>query len=72
MDCCGGSAGCASFFGDRFARRSLRRYREKGLQDDARTMVEWASGESLVGEQNIELSGDLGISVGSDGEPQNK
>ena len=60
MDCCSGSAGCAEFFGQRVARRSLSRYREKGLQDDASTMVEWAAGEGLDGATVLEVGGGVG------------
>jgi hypothetical protein len=60
VDCCSGSAACSEFFGERLARRSLERYRAKGLQADARTMVEWAAGEELDGARVLEVGGGIG------------
>jgi hypothetical protein len=60
VECCSGSAGCAEFFGERLARRSLGHYREKGLQADARTMVEWAAAVGLDGARVLEVGGGIG------------
>ena len=60
MDCCAGSASCAEFFGDRVARRALKRYRKKGLDSDAGHMVAWASAGGLAGATVLEVGGGIG------------
>lgn len=57
--CCGGN-GCDGFFGERFARRTLRRYLRKGLGAEARLMVEWAGEDGLDGVSVLEVGGGVG------------
>lgn len=47
-------------FGDRRARRDLRRYRRRGLPDDARRVVEFLRGEGLAGTTVLEVGGGIG------------
>jgi hypothetical protein len=60
MECGSANSACAEFFGDRVARRALRRYRKKGLDADARIMVQWASEEGLDGASVLEVGGGIG------------
>ena len=60
MDCCSANSACAEFFGERTARRAIRRYRKKGLDADARAMVEWASEGGLEGASVLEVGGGIG------------
>jgi hypothetical protein len=60
VSCCGRSNGCVEFFGERVARRSLRRYRKKGLPADARLMVDWAATGGLGGASVLEVGGGIG------------
>lgn len=60
MECCSANAACAEFFGERVARRALRRYRKKGLDGDARKMVDWASEGGLDGASVLEVGGGIG------------
>lgn len=60
MDCCSGNSACGEFFGERTARRAIRRYRKKGLDTDARAMVEWASEGGLEGASVLEVGGGIG------------
>ena len=47
-------------FKPRFARRTLRRYRKKGLDDIERTMVAAASAQPLAGVRVLEIGGGIG------------
>ena len=54
VDCCSANTACAEFFGERVARRALRRYRSKGLDADARQMVAWADEVGVDGASVLE------------------
>jgi 2-polyprenyl-3-methyl-5-hydroxy-6-metoxy-1,4-benzoquinol methylase len=56
--CCR-SGSCEQMFGARFARRSLRRYREKGLDDVERTLVASVV-EGIEGSSVLEIGGGIG------------
>jgi hypothetical protein len=60
MECCSANSACAEFFGERIARRALRRYRKKGLDEDARRMVAWAGEAGLDGVSVLEVGGGIG------------
>jgi hypothetical protein len=47
-------------FGERYARRSLRRFRRKGLGGEARLMAEWAAEKGLDGTTVLEVGGGIG------------
>lgn len=47
-------------FGERQARRDLRRYRRRGLPDDARRVVEFLRGRGLAGTTVLEVGGGIG------------
>lgn len=57
--CCGGN-GCDGFFGERFARRTLRRYLRRGLGAEARLMAAWSVEEGLEGASVLEVGGGVG------------
>jgi Methyltransferase domain len=65
MECCSTSGACAEFFGERFARRALRRHRKKGLDADAKLMVTWASEGGLEGATVLEVGGGIGAVAAS-------
>lgn len=50
----------AAFFGKRFARRSAKRYRAKGLDADARELVEHLSAGGLAGKSVLDVGGGVG------------
>jgi magnesium-protoporphyrin O-methyltransferase len=50
-------------FGDRQARRDLRRYRRRGLPGDARRVVEFLRGEGLEGATVLEVGGGIGAAA---------
>ena len=57
--CCAGES--LDIFGERGARRELRRYLRKGLGgDDARQMAAWAESGGLVGTTVVEVGGGIG------------
>jgi hypothetical protein len=60
VDCCSANAACAEFFDERTARRALKRYRSKGLQADAATMVAWAAEGGLDDATVLEVGGGIG------------
>jgi magnesium-protoporphyrin O-methyltransferase len=55
-----GCDGCGAMFGERAARRALRRYLRKGLDGEARTLAEWASEGGLAGVTVLEVGGGVG------------
>ena len=59
MSCCSGK-GCDEFFNERVARRDARRYRRKGLDGNARRIVELARGRGLEGKTVLEVGGGIG------------
>jgi magnesium-protoporphyrin O-methyltransferase len=56
--CCAGEA--LDIFGERGARRELRRYLGKGLGGDARLIAAWAEEGGLEGETVAEIGGGIG------------
>jgi magnesium-protoporphyrin O-methyltransferase len=60
VDCCSANNACAEFFGERVARRALRRYRSKGLDADALQMVAWADEAGVGGASVLEVGGGIG------------
>jgi hypothetical protein len=60
VDCCSANTACAEFFGERVARRALRRYRSKGLDADALQMVAWADEMGVDGASVLEVGGGIG------------
>jgi magnesium-protoporphyrin O-methyltransferase len=57
--CCN-PRGCDRFFGRRFARRVARKYREGGLDDTARRMVDFLVERGLEGATVLEVGGGVG------------
>lgn len=60
MGCCS-QYGCDEFFGERFARRSARRYREKGLDKTAARLHDFLA--SRDGQSALEVGGGVGALV---------
>lgn len=60
MACACGGNGCDSFFGERFARRTLRRYLAKGLGGDELLIADWATEQGLDGCAVLEVGGGVG------------
>jgi len=50
----------AEFFGEKMARRDVRRYRSKGLDKTARRMVEFLAGRGVKGASVLEAGGGIG------------
>jgi len=59
MSCCSGK-GCDEFFNERVARRDARRYRRKGLDGNARRIVELARRRGVDGKTVLEVGGGIG------------
>lgn len=59
MDCCS-RHGCDEVFGRRFVRRTLRRYRRKGLDETARAMAGWVTADGVAGASVLEIGGGIG------------
>jgi hypothetical protein len=59
-DCCRVPRGYEKLFGERTARRDVKRYRRKGLDDTASLMVEFLQGHGLVGSTVLEIGGGVG------------
>ena len=59
MSCCSGK-GCDAFFNEGVARRDARRYRRKGLDGDARRIVELVEGRGVEGKTVLEVGGGIG------------
>lgn len=62
MGCCS-QYGCDDFFGERFARRSARKYRSKGLGKPARSAFAFLSERGLAGRRVLEIGGGVGALV---------
>ncbi|MBA2385225.1 MAG: class I SAM-dependent methyltransferase [Actinobacteria bacterium] len=62
MSCCP-QYGCDEFFGERFARRSAKRYRSKGLGKPARSLFAFVARSGLAGRQVLEVGGGIGALV---------
>jgi hypothetical protein len=59
MSCCSGK-GCDEFFNERVARRDARRYRRKGLDGNARRIVELVRRRGVEGKTLLEVGGGIG------------
>jgi len=59
MNCCP-EHGCADFFGERFARRSADRYRDKGLGKPARSLLAFLTRRGVEGQNVLEIGGGVG------------
>jgi magnesium-protoporphyrin O-methyltransferase len=59
MSCCS-PKGCDEFFTDRVARRDAARYRRRGLDGDARRLVEFVRQRGLPGRTVLEIGGGVG------------
>lgn len=60
MSSCCRSGACERIFGPRFARRSARRYRDKGLDDVERALVDGALARGVEGASVLEVGGGVG------------
>jgi magnesium-protoporphyrin O-methyltransferase len=58
--CCCDPRGCDAFFGERFARRVAKRYRNKGLDRTARRIVDFLAAEGIDGATVLEIGGGVG------------
>jgi hypothetical protein len=59
VSCCS-AKGCDEFFTERVARRDARRYRKKGLDANARHVVDYLRGRGLEGRSVLEVGGGVG------------
>jgi hypothetical protein len=59
LSCCS-SPGCDQFFSERVARRDARRYRRKGLDANARRVVDFLRERGLEGRTVLEVGGGVG------------
>jgi magnesium-protoporphyrin O-methyltransferase len=59
VGCCS-AKGCEQFFSERVARRDARRYRKKGLDANARRVVEFLRDHGLQGRTVLEVGGGVG------------
>ncbi len=59
MSCCP-PYGHDEFFGERMARRDARRFRRRGLDGDARRVVEFLRGRGVAGASVLEIGGGVG------------
>jgi magnesium-protoporphyrin O-methyltransferase len=59
MSCCSGK-GCDEFFNERVARRDARRYGRKGLDANARRIVELVQRRGVEGRTVLEVGGGIG------------
>ena len=59
MTCCN-PRGCDEFFSPRFARRMAKRYRRRGLDDTARSMVGFLETRGVEGLTVLEVGGGIG------------
>ena len=59
MSCCSGK-GCDDFFDERVARRDARRYDRKGLDGNARRIVELVRRRGIEGKTVLEVGGGVG------------
>jgi len=60
MSGCCNPRGCERFFTRRFARRTARRYRKKGLDKTALVMVEFLESRGIEGATVLEVGGGIG------------
>jgi 16S rRNA G966 N2-methylase RsmD len=60
MGSCCNPRGCDAFFGERFARRSAKRYRKRGLDKTARRMVELLAARGIRDATVLEVGGGVG------------
>jgi hypothetical protein len=59
MSCCA-QKGCTEFFTERVARRDAKRYRRKGLDGNARRIVDLLQTRGLAGRTVLEIGGGVG------------
>jgi magnesium-protoporphyrin O-methyltransferase len=59
VNCCGGP-GCDEFFTERVARRDARRYRRRGLDANARRIVDLVRDRGTDGKSVLEVGGGIG------------
>jgi magnesium-protoporphyrin O-methyltransferase len=59
MNCCS-TRGCDEFFTDRVARRDARRYRRRGLDDNAQRLVDFVRREGIGNKTVLEVGGGVG------------
>jgi hypothetical protein len=59
-ECCRVPRGYEKLFGERTARRDVKRYRRKGLDETARIMVDFLRERSLDGSAVLEIGGGVG------------
>ena len=57
---CSSTRGCDEFFTDRVARRDARRYERKGLDGDARRLVDFVRQRGLPNRTVLEIGGGIG------------
>jgi O-methyltransferase domain len=62
-DCCRVPRGYEKLFGERTARRDVKRYRRKGLDETARVMVDFLRERNLEGSTVLEIGGGVGAIV---------
>jgi len=60
MTGCCNPRGCDRFFNARFARRTAKRYRKRGLNKTSRQMVEFLEGRGIEGATVLEVGGGVG------------
>jgi magnesium-protoporphyrin O-methyltransferase len=60
MTACCNSRGCDQMFDERFAERAARRYRERGLDRNARRIVEFLEQRGIEGATVLEIGGGVG------------
>jgi magnesium-protoporphyrin O-methyltransferase len=62
VSCCP-QYGCEDLFGERFARRSARRYRSKGLGKTPRSVFHFVARRGVAGREVLEIGGGVGALV---------
>lgn len=60
MSCCAPPRGYDKLFGERAARRDVKRYRRKGLDDTGKAMVEFLRDRDIAGTSVLEIGGGVG------------
>ena len=60
MDCCSLPRGYEKLFGEKAARRSLKQYRRRGLDDAGKQIVEFLRGRGVEGLTILEIGGGVG------------
>ncbi|MEX2102973.1 MAG: methyltransferase [Gaiellaceae bacterium] len=60
MDCCSLPRGYDKLFGEKTARRDLKRYRKRGLDETGERLVEFLRGHGIEGLTVLEIGGGIG------------